>query len=430
MKTHINRAMWRPICGVAISITLLVSFQNCGKAGFDGTGEEVASSTSDAALTAKYGESTAQKVAAIPFAFDASFDQIAYNSCARNGLATSKGYFTISAGAYGDFGGGVRIKDNFFNYADSNFKAIYPETSLTENQYREYLADSPENNGAQPMMAIRTSNSLTDIHSANNSATLGADIQAMLSNLTDSLLMVSLTQKGTVASYLPFSSEQKVLEGKLTFNTTEALAQSFRDDLMGAGVLTVTYTKTSGQLNEVRGPASAVSTYPVKKAYGRSYKLGFGNVAAPASSGTVASNPNNILTDIWESDLESPSTGIQWNCDYNRRYLIVRSQDAASCPQEDASKLSDANYRKELQIIRRHLRADQWDVNVERRCAVPKSGTSLACYTEETVNGAAVGVNYARNAECFQSNKDASSYSSSTIPTARCAQFVSVCTRY
>lgn len=430
MKMLINKAKLRTFGGIAASLTLLMSFQNCGKAGFDGGAEEL-SSTSDAALAAKYGETGATKVSAIPFAFDATFDQIAYNSCSRAGLQTSKGYFTLSAGAYGDFGGGVRVKDSFFDYADSNFKPIYPETSLTENQYREYLADSPENNGAQPMMAIRTSNSLTDIHSPNTSATLGADVMNMVSVLTDSLLMVSLSQKGTIASYLPFSSEQKVLEGKLTFNTSEDLAQGFRDDLMGAGVLTITYSKSGGQVNDVRGPATAVAAYPVKKAYGRSYKLGFGNVAAYRSDGTIASNPNNILTDIWESDLENPSAGNQWNCDYSRRYMVVRNQDAATvCPQEDASVLSNAAYRKELQIVRRHLRADQWDVNVSLRCAVPKTGTSLACYTEETFNGNAVGVNYNRTQECFQSNKDTSSYTSGSIPKVRCAQFISICTRF
>ncbi|MNL53355.1 hypothetical protein D3C87_1765940 [compost metagenome] len=110
--------------------------------------------------------------------------------------------------------------------------------------------------------------------------------------------------------------------------------------------------------------------------------------------------------------------------------MVVRSQDAATiCPPENPSFLSDASYRHELQVVRRHLRADQWDVNITNRCVVPKSGNSTACYPEETINGQAAGVAYTRSEECFQSNKDNSHYSTGVAPVKRCAQFISICTR-
>lgn len=426
MKLRMNKTTWRAASGIVGSFILVVSFQNCGKAGFDGSLDNNIDLTSDTALSLKYGGTTAAKIANIPFAIDATFDQIAYNSCAKSGLATNKGYFTISAGAYGSFGGGVKLTSQYYSYIDANFFPIYPETTITEAQYRSYLADSPANSEAQPVLAIRTNNSLTDIHSASKSATLGVDVVPMVSSLTDSLLMTSLS-KNTTTTYFPFSSEGKVLEAKLTFNSDEALAQSFRDDLMQAGLMTLTYSKKGGEINEVRAPSSAT---PVKKAYGRAYRLTFGNVNATLGGNTRANNPNNILTEVYEGNLENSSAaGTQWQCAQARRYMVVRAQDAATaCPAEDPSTLTNPSYRHELQVVRRHLRADQWDVNITNRCVVPKSGSSTACYPEETLNGVAVGVQYDRTLECFQSNKDASHYLNGT-PQKRCAQFISICTR-
>ncbi|MNJ91190.1 hypothetical protein D3C87_88370 [compost metagenome] len=427
MKIRMNKTTWRAASGIVGSFLLVVSFQNCGKAGFDGSLDESIDLTSDAALSIKYGGSTAAKVANIPFAYDATFDQIAYNSCAKAGLQQSQGYFSIMAGAYGTFGGGTKLSQQFFNYTDANFNPIYPETRLSENQYREYLADSPANSEAQPLLAIRSSDRLTDIHSSNSSATLGIDVIPMLSSLTDTLLMASVTKQGTTASYFPFSSEGKVLEGKLTFNKDESLAQAFRDDLMGNGLMTLAYTKKNGEINEVRAPSSA---YPVKKAYGRGYKLTFGNTNAVMGGSSRANNPANILTEVYEGSLENPSSvGVQWNCHITRRYMVVRPQDAATvCPAEAVDNLANANYRHELQIVRRHLRADQWDVNLARRCVVPKLGASTSCYAEEQIQGQSAGVQYDRSLECFQSNKDAGHYANG-IPVKRCAQFISVCTR-
>ena len=58
--------------------------------------------------------------------------------------------------------------------------------------------------------------------------------------------------------------------------------------------------------------------------------------------------------------------------------------------------------------MRRHLRADQWDVNVDLRCVVPKTGVS--CYKEEAIAGSSI-VEYNLANECFREN---GSYSGAT----------------
>ncbi|WII72706.1 hypothetical protein QJS83_02330 [Bdellovibrio sp. 22V] len=417
MKVRFNKTTWRATSGIIASFILVVSFQNCGKAGFDAeldSGLDVG--LSDAELTAKYGTSTAAKVSNIPFAFDATFDTITYNSCAETQLRNNPAFFSLKMGAYSN--GGLKVKSEFFDYADQNFKPIYPETTLSENQYKELLADSPVNVGAVPAVAVRVKNSLHDVYTMNNNVTLWTDVIPMIGTLTDSLVMDSFARKGTTATYFPFSPEQKVMESTLTFNSSEELAQEYRNIFGTSGVLALTFMANNAEVYKVRSPSSAS---PVKTAYGKSYSLVF--TPNPQIGGQAVTNPANVLASVTENDLANPSVGAKnWNC--SRIYKVVRSQDAATmCPTMAYATLQgNAGYRNELDIVRRHLPAHQYDVNVQYRCVVPKTGVS--CYKEETVNGAPV-VEYDLSKECFRTN---GSYASG-VPNSKCMHHVTICTR-
>lgn len=420
MKVRFNKATWRTGSGLLASLVLLVSFQNCGKAGFDADLEsDIASGDGDAALIAKYGESTAQKVQGIPFAFDATFDTITYNSCAETALRNAPGFFTLMAGAYST--GGIKLKNEFYDYADQNFKPIYPEVRLSENQYKEYLADSPVNAKVIPNMAIRVKNSLTDIFRANANVTLWTDVVPMVGNLTDSLVMDSYAGKGMVANYFPFSPEQRVMEGTWTMNSDEKSADDIRNVFMSSGVLALTYMLEGSDLSSVK---SSGSTYPYRSAYGRGYGLTF------APPGGATSNPNRILAQVLESDLSSPSVATKaWTC--NRSYKVISTSDLNKnptlCPAHTFSELKNPGVRAEMAIVRRHLRADQWDVNVIKGCAVPKGGAS--CYKETPVTAGGITypvVEYDSAKECFRSNK--SDYVNG-VPNSNCMHYITVCTR-
>lgn len=420
MKVRLNKTAWRLASGVVASSALVFLFQNCGKAGFDA---QLDSSTdyglTDAELVAKYGEATAAKVQGIPFALDSSFDTITYNSCADSQLANNSAFFSLKAGAYST--GGVKLNTEFFDYADQNFSPVYPETSLTENQYKEYLADSPINNGAVPTMALRVKNSLTDVYvqnGAGTSVTLNKDVIPLVGNLTDSLLMDSYATKGITAHYFPFSPEQRILEGALNFNSEESLADDFRNVLMSSGVLALTYLPNNSEANAVRSPSGGETS--VKSAYGKGYSLTF---APFPVSGAAATNPNHVLSQVVETDLANPGVGGRtWSC--NHVYAVVRAQDAATlCPPQSYSDIqNNSNYRAELDLMRRHLRADQWDINVVNGCVVPKG--SVSCYKEESIENAAL-VEYDLTKECFRPN---GSYFGAT-PSSKCMHFVTVCTR-
>ncbi|MNS59039.1 hypothetical protein D3C72_919850 [compost metagenome] len=425
MKVRMNKATWRALCSIVGSFILVVSFQNCGKAGFDSAlDDNIEFGSSDAELNAKYGQYDAPKVAAIPFGFDTVIDQISYNSCATPGLNTQTNNFSFMAGSYD--GGGVSLTTAFHAYMDSTFPPVYPSPTITPEQIKGYLKDSPTNKDATPVLAIRTMNGLRSIHTTNGSSVLlGKDVIPMLGNLTDPLISDSIATKGTVANYFPFSNELKLVEGKLNFNADEPLSRAVREDLMNSGILTLSYLDDPNDVTSIR---SASADQTLKRAYGRGSRMTFANAVSPMGSGSglFSNNPANILTDITELDLSTGVVVKTWTCAAARRYMVVRAQDQASiCPRDSIARMNDAAYRAELAIVRRHLKAEAWDVNIDSRCVVPKSPVS--CYSAETINGQASGVQYTRNLECFQSGK--ADYLGGTIPVKRCAQFVTICNR-
>ncbi|UOF00527.1 hypothetical protein [Bdellovibrio reynosensis] len=414
MKVRFNKTTWRAASGIFASFLLVVSFQNCGKAGFDANlDSSLDPGVTDAALSAKYGEAVGAKVAEIPFAFEATFDTITYNSCAETQIRNNPAFFSIKAGSYST--GGISVKNEFFDYADQNFKPLYPATQLSDNQYKSFLADSPKNNGATPTMAVRVKNSLTDVYTATSKVELWTDVVPLVGNLTDSLVMDSIATKGVSANYFPFSPEQRVMEANLNFNSSEELAEEFRNIFMSSGVLSLTYMSDATEIYKVR---AAADTYPVKSAYGKGYTLTF---APYAMAGAAINNPSRVLSSVGENDLSVSGAGRSWSC--GRVFKVVRAQDAATlCPAHTYNDLKNSAIRSELAIARRHLRADQWDVNVSQRCVVPKGGVS--CYKEESVAGAPV-VEYDLTKECFRPN---GSYGGA-IPNSKCMHFVTVCTR-
>ncbi len=208
------------------------------------------------------------------------------------------------------------------------------------------------------------------------------------------------------------------MEAGFNFNNDEVYADGFRSQvLMNSGALTLTYMPTNAEIYKVRSPTS---TYPVRTAYGKAYSLVF--APAPLVSGVPDSgNPSHTLAQVQETDLMTPTVGAKaWNCNY--KWAVVRQADRATyCPELTYAQLKDPSVRAILNIARRQLRADQWDINPIYKCAVPKGSTS--CYKEES--SVTPLVEYDLKKACFRPN---GSYSG-TVPTAKCMHFISLCTR-
>lgn len=437
MKVRLNKTTWRALGGIVASGVLVVSFQNCGKAGFDSSlDDSLATGSSDAALSAKYGSSTGALVSSIPFAFDAGFDQITYNSCAGSTVTGQAGYYSIKAGAYNTMG--LKLNSNFFSYVDTKFKPVYGNDSISTDQYTQYLGDSPANKGVVANLSIRSKADLYNVYSSSNTVTMGTDVVGLVSKLTDAGVTTTLaaTKNAGYNSFFPFSTDSRTLEGTITMNSTLGVAEGLRRALNGGdGLLSLTYLQDSSDPNTILPAASA---RPVKTAYGRGYTLNF---TQPSTGNNISGKilPLNIVSAITEIDMSTnQATGNGWNC--NRRYIVVRKQDQATyCPTLTNAQLGDANIRNELAIARRQLRSDQWDINPTVPCVVPKG---VSCYDETYVNNAPPGVNYfpggdptatpgspESNGECYNATLPQGSYATSTIPTKLCANYITICTR-
>jgi len=284
-------------------------------------------------------------------------------------------------------------------------------------------------------MAIRArGNSQSIITPSGSSATLGVDYKSIAGDLTDDRLMDPLVKNKTMnTSYFSLAPEmgQRRVEASIAYNSNEGMVQGLRDSLMQKSQLTLAFSMKDQDPYIARFPRNG----DPRNGYGKGYNLTFNVDIAPYTkinwgAGAVPkwNNPNNILSAIQEINLANPSSNVgtrTWTCDPNRRYVIVRRQDVAQCPPDTFASLQNAALRREMEIVRRHLPADQWDVNVSLKCVVPKEGS---CYPDEYLNGALVGIQYDQRQECFQGLSTAQ-YETATKPVKRCAQYVSICLR-
>lgn len=449
MKLRISKTGWKALGGVFASGVLVLSFQNCGQAGFDtGTDDSLSSleatttgnAAPSAALVAKYGQAEATLVAGIPFAFQADFDQIAYNSCAGSYITAGDGFWTIMAGAYNT--GGLTYGSDFWTYMNANFTPEYPSTVLTDEQIKEFMADAPRTSGAIPNLAVRTNGDFDTVHSTSSTPVLGTDYVEMLGDLSDPLYMQGLTTQGVLSNYMTFGAN-KVLEASLTYNSSLNLALNFRNDLMNTGMLTLSYMEDTSTTT-VRAPQDydgSGSTTEKSVIWGRGYSIQFGSAATNEQASPAGSLPSNMMTQVRSFDLANPTVALAtWNCPQSLRLMVVRQMDQPSaCPPENFESLANSSYLTALAIVRRQLRPDQWDVNLTYGCAVPKMGVS--CYDESTIDSttdAIIPVQYDRTHDCYDTSTGTgrvagtgTAYSGTDpLQNGYCAQFITICTSY
>lgn len=466
MKLLSKRFGRRAVFVAIFGLTLLFGFQNCGKAGFDSV---------DSALLGQNPNGATAVEAAAPFAYKASFDTIAYNSCFGTTLAGKTPYFTFRGGAYQS--AGVKINKSFMDYARSKLSPSYPNPKITPAQFKNLLANSTKNKDAQLLFSVRQLSNLKDpsgIYRTGNTPTVGVDYYNVLGPLSDERwldsLMIKASETEVESDFLRYfllaPRNFRNVEVSHIWNADEALAQQVRSAFISDAALTLTVQDPDGTNGKARGPISAgtpanAANPDPGRAYGTGYKLNFGvelpaftysctpivdtNVNSPTYKlyvGCPAStyvnpapdylNPNNILSSVQEIDLETSVTSTStWSCNPNMRFIVVRPSDqVAICPRgEDALNLQNgvipdtAGYYADLEKVRRVLPADQWDVNLTRRCAVPKEGD---CYSDEKIDTKLVRVQYDVTKTCFQA-LDGVGYT--TTPIELCAQHVSICTK-
>jgi hypothetical protein len=393
------------ICGSVLAVGILVLFfQNCGKSGFESEELDTSSTVADA------------KITSAPFPWDASVNFITHMSCpnVNQYRDNSSPYFTfrVAAGeveayrkiqaAYGiknqDISdAGLAFRPEFLDYMDKTFNRT--TTHATSEVIQSVLTSHPTYQNAQLQLTFRKDGYLDQWGQRSD----GSNI---VSNLMDRLgsadfAKASADQSTAMLNFFPVRTESKRnLRGQVvaappnfddtTFNLT--MATQF---YLHLGFSDNNQQSSTGLTINGLGPVANSQS----RLYGRGYRFSFGppndavmkNIVTgdattqPLRKATLNPNLGLSKTSITEWDTSTAGGPTQitasWGC---FSYAIVRLRDAARCPRENYSQIN----RTELEIIRKTLPADEWDVNTTLKCIVPTTYTqnSGSCYINNSDN--------------------------------------------
>ncbi len=431
---------WRWFAFAIVSILIFSQFQNCGRAGFNGKGlgSSAVSGLDQAKIT--------------PFAYDPAVDTISYDSCFGQNTLNLGAHFAIKAGAYEK--GGIGLTSSYMDYTVGTnlkpgvLKPEYPDSVVTVEQLKRFTAASDTNKGAMVQMAVRSKSSPDSLlATSDGSAVEGNDFVSVMGSLTDDMWMHSIfslnnerTRLSEPNRHFPLAEVGfDLLEGALRFHANESAAAAVRDFMASRGFLfSLTFT-SSGSAEEGIGEPFESRKSANHKAYGRGYKFNFSTMGSmpeaqrPKFHTGQTPKPNvppNFLASVQEFDLQNPASQLAttWDCPGELKLLVVDEAHLAInpdlCPEMDLTAGAEALTSTDLSylnIVRRHLRPNEWRVNIKRGCAVPLGGDLNRCYSED--DGSQADTQYSADADCY-------SYVNRDLSLSRvCANYVSMCVR-
>lgn len=389
-----------------LGLGVVINFQNCGKAGFESqTDLDSLSSTSDSADV---------KVTSAPFPFEVSANVISYMSCptASQSSNTEAYYnFKIAATDTGAFNAitsalktyqqngtlsssvkvlnpmamaGMRLRSDYLSYMDKNFKGL--STQAAPEQIETALQTHPDYKQARLQLSLRKVGDLRNsfLNAPGQQAPVA---QWIADKLSAPLLSQALaTNRDQFITSFPKSSlEPTPIRSSVLFSSpSEVDMGNYRALIEREYYLSLGFVKNDGE-NKAN---SQLVGFPAGTdgIYGRGYRLQFGYPAKPLPVNPTAVSyiaggvpkPRSTLqsgTGVTEYNLETgesiPGT---WAC---MQYGIVRYQDRALCPVENYASIS----RDQLDVVRKVLRAEDWQVNTTLGCIVPTASNSqFSCY--------------------------------------------------
>lgn len=442
----------------------------------------------------------------VPFAYDLALDTISYNSCVGSGLNQSGKIHGIKFGANEGFvdsngtgavKGGLKLRSDFLQYLANNVDPTFPNTSVTPSQIQFILQNSDTNRDVQIQFAVRTVSDLNvfpDVIDTGTqpSITLNRDgiykgnflsEEPVLSAITKNVQFSpskAVLSEGPRIYNIGTKSGPEAIEGSLGYSS--AFDASFppvaeADDGLGAGeeysdIVRNKFNSFTLVLATTFGNQATVSSFDftpslgfnspkrksdseVKRAFGRSYELGF-----TSRNSSIPSWRKNLLTKVTEKTLDDGKlvAGASWACD---NVLIMKTNQLnnkkisePSCSELIATDLLVPAIANRVKNIRRHYTEDLWAiglfyaanstynpatrttnptlclVNKQADCYLPTVGLILSAPAED------VGVQYDTTRECYLSRfsrMGVSYIGNKTGDVARrlgrCAQYASVCIR-
>ena len=367
----------------------------------------------------------------LPFQYESDLDTIGYMSCyiPKIEQVDKQGFFTIRAGAYD--AAGIKLADQYFT---DHYKRG-PEWMS------ELLLNSKANSLTQPQLAIRPLSNMQNILTKGQSE-YNVEYWNMLAPLGSTEMNKALIDQGLDWQSLELTNRRLKflrdglfgvrMEGSLYFMEGKTLETSVRNSFSNNHLLTLTYsapTENGSSPMAARGPAGLFDDAvkqgmsDARDVYGKGWKLTFSR-----PTGTTNDRHASVLDSISERNLyknDKSQLGV-WTCPQKLRLKIVKEDNIGDPGANCVKKPDPLVLEGELKWARNILRHEDWWLDLENGCAIPKKGAQ-GCYGDKiyidytfkepnpSATPATVGCHYGE----YNDHKD----------SPFCAAMVSVCYR-
>ncbi len=390
------RFIWTPI---AILITLgavLAVFQNCTPA-------------------VPYGNTDyySALVSSPVFPYEVGFDQMAYLSCSEQEDVNNDGtFFTFRVGAYNQLG--LRINQTFRD----RIEKVSDENIVTA------LQESQSSAGTRIQLAIRTMDNLQLMYVDNDNGANGldgSDYNNFFPVLGDNYLTNMLWYMPP-NDYLRFYAGAQVIdqarfEGRLDFMKSQLMENDLRTFFSSRGIITLTFAEQSkiqpigpgsflamqaeqlgGNAGDIPVPQGKAQNFKssdvnnlTKNVYGMAVQPRFKQPPGPGGGNAGPNMPPRVLSSITEVIIDqrvTPQSTRPWLCPNEMQFMIVLPEhatytnDAMQTIIRCAMRPDPINPTPELMRIRQSLFAEDWYIDMGRKCIVPKPDhvSAGSCY--------------------------------------------------
>lgn len=361
-KNHFQLSRVTSLTGsFLLCLVMMLGFQNCTQPMDNGGVDRLLSEAED-----------------LDFAYDVTFDQVAYMSCSNMNYGTydSGAYFTLRAGAYRT--GGLRLTEAFRASVNKKKPAVQAEM----------LSMSPANAGTSLQAALRLRSNYQGLVVRSGSGMSGAEYQTAfepVGTIDVNTLLVDLKDNERLRYMRNGTAQGTRFEASLHFTDSHVLAESIRNHLTNNAFLGLTFTHAmgTGSLSEARSPAHIFEdsgTTPQRSVYGRGYNISF---AAPNVAGLYGQFPRAVLSDVNEINTVNPvdREGLgAWSCPAALQFRIIRAEDVGKPNTNCVMQPDPATPSSELSLVRNSLRSEDWYVDMANRCIIPKKTSGRGCY--------------------------------------------------
>lgn len=399
---------WKLVGSLFLASALLLTYQNCGNAGFDNVDfDDMASITQD------------QRLASLPFPYDVRINQIAHMSCSfASQPASSSKLFTVKVGAYDNVGtptgvlnvgrGGVHLNEAFLQ----GWAAVAPSfnASVQAKKFEEALSGNPLAAGAQMQLSFRDASSVKTLlgtFSNPSGSTYNSPTVSILEPINQPSIYKEFVSNMTAdSSYFPLAQTRADgnIEAALRFPSSLQIQNISQNALIGSmsgSLLTVGFAGGSG--NGLIGPSEDVNSI-----HGQTFRLSFAK--PPQYTGAQFQGPLSVMSSISEEAAETSAAGSLWpigRCyhfkivkpEHRMNLMFTRDQGTQTiiqtpiCPPEPLYGDSSAptSYERSqglyqntqrpavLHAMRRFFPPSDFDINVSKGCIVPLREAEL-CY--------------------------------------------------